>query len=160
MMWIHLVGPKADPMWPSTDLMRGMRWSLNCLSNRWKMVLACCTTSRKYRLAFLASAEGIAVRVGEISNISSGIHIQAFSPHQDQWNRVQMVTFITFCSEWPRSAWAEWSWTHPTGRSLERSRCDPHTGAPPTAGRWRRHSLAGQRDLTAVTQKHHSHTCN
>ena len=31
------------------------------MSNRWKIVLACWTTSRKYRLAFLASAEGIAV---------------------------------------------------------------------------------------------------
>lgn len=31
------------------------------MSNKWKMVFACWTTSRKYKLTFLASAEGIAV---------------------------------------------------------------------------------------------------
>lgn len=44
-----------------TDLIRGISWSLNCLSNKWKIEFACWTTSRKYRLAFLASEEGIAV---------------------------------------------------------------------------------------------------
>lgn len=42
------------------DLIKGMSWSLNCLSNKWKMEFACWTTSRKYKLAFLASDEGIA----------------------------------------------------------------------------------------------------